>query len=68
MKPPNQLIETLEGNKQPTKKTFIRPCVQTYHKFNVVFKYMNSLVLSMMPYQEKIYLNGKRQCKMSLLP
>jgi hypothetical protein len=54
MKPPNQLIETLEGKKQPTKKTFIRPYAQTYHKFNIVFKYMNSLVLCMMPYQKKI--------------
>ncbi len=67
MKPPNQLIETVECKKQPTKETFIRPCAQTYHKFNIVFKYMNSLILCMMPYQKKIYLNGKKQCKMSLL-
>jgi hypothetical protein len=49
MKPPDQLIETLEGKKQPTKKIFIRPYAETYHKFNIVFKYMNFPVLSMMP-------------------
>jgi len=63
MKLPNQLIETLEGKKQPTKKTFIRPYAQTYHKFNIVFKYMNSLVLCMMPYQKKITSLAKGNAK-----
>lgn len=37
VKPPNQLIETIEGNKQPINTTFIRPCAQTHHTANVVF-------------------------------
>jgi hypothetical protein len=37
VKPPNQLIETIEGTKQPINTTFIRPCAQTHHKANVVF-------------------------------
>jgi hypothetical protein len=46
MKPPDQLIETLESKKQPTKKTLIRPCAQTYHKFNVVYIQVHELPCS----------------------